>query len=164
MLKKMVGRLFGFEEEIEELRQQVKDLSWDAGFSMWTRGAFLQLCEVMPRGLRTLIFMDIDNVHGLNERYGYAEVDRRIRESFAIRFRKSDVVARWFSGDEIVILMDSDLDGANRKISELKKSGEPRAITFKFAIGTWDVGRQEIEKAVEVLSEDVTEQKRGSGR
>jgi len=164
VLKKMVGRIFGFESEIEDLRQQVKDLSWDTGFSMWTRGAFLQLCEVMPRGIRTLIFIDIDDVHSLNERHGYADVDRRIRESFAIRFRRSDVVARWFSGDEIVILMDSDLEGANRKISELARSAEPRGIGFKFAIGTWDVGRQAIEEAVEVLSDDVTEQKRSQGR
>ena len=52
MLKQWIGKLFGFDAEIRELRRQVKELSWDGTFGMWTRGAFLQFCHVMPPDTR----------------------------------------------------------------------------------------------------------------
>ena len=54
----------------------------------------------MPRSLRVVTFLDLDNLHPLNEEYGYDEINRGIKEIFSIPFRRSDVVARWFSGDE----------------------------------------------------------------
>ena len=66
MLKKLIGKVFGFEGEIRELRRQVKELSWDSSFGMWTRGAFLQFCHVMPRDIS---FIDLNKVHELNEKY-----------------------------------------------------------------------------------------------
>ena len=49
-LRRLYGRLFGFHQEIQELEKRVQELSWDEPFGMWTRGAFLQFCRVMPRG------------------------------------------------------------------------------------------------------------------
>ena len=54
MLRRLVSKLFGFEAELSERRRQVKELSWDTSFGMWTRAAFLQFCHVMPRDMRSI--------------------------------------------------------------------------------------------------------------
>ena len=160
MLKGFVSKVFGFDREIEDLRKQVQDLSIDTAYGMWTRPAFNQFCEIMPRSKRSIAFIDLDNIHNLDLELGYAEVDRRIQAIFSVPFRRSDVVARWYSGDEIVILFDSDRDGADMKMKELGESAREQGMTFKFAIGEWDVGKEPVDGVVEVLSNDVAEQKR----
>lgn len=152
MIRKWVGKLFGFQKQIEALEEQVKTLRWDATFGMWTREAFLQFCQVMPRGSRIVAFIDIDDVHGMNERWGYEDVNRRIREAFSVYFRRSDIVARWFSGDEIVILFDADSQGARLKLAQLTESAAQRDITFVYEIGEWQVGREAIERTIEQLA------------
>ena len=159
VVKRLAGRIFGFEQELEELRQQIRELSWDAPFGMWTRGAFLRFCHVMPRSLRMVAFIDLEDIKGLNKRYGYTEVDRRVKAMFSVPFRRSDVVARWYSGDEIVILFDSDRDGAERKMVELEQSACAQGLKFRYEIGTWEVGKQGIEEAIDQLSYQVVIQK-----
>ncbi len=159
MVKKIIGKLFGYEEEIEDLKQQIETLSWDSLFGMWTRGAFLQFCHVMPRGDRVVAFIDLDRIHKLNEELGYDEVDRRVKAMFSIPFRRSDVVARWFSGDEIVILFDSEQDGAEIKIAELVESGKDQGLSFKYEIDVWAVGKNPIDDVVKVMAEGISRQK-----
>ena len=135
MLRDYVGRLFGFDAEILGLREKVRELSWDDAYHMYTRPAFLQFAQIMPRGRRILAFIDLDYIHRLDQELGYTEVDRRVQSTFSVPFRRSDIVARWYSGDEIVILFDSERDGAERKMEELAVAGRAEGLTFKFAIG-----------------------------
>ncbi len=159
MLRDYVGRLFGFDAEILGLREKVRELSWDDAYHMYTRPAFLQFAQIMPRGRRILAFIDLDDIHRLDQELGYTEVDRRVQSTFSVSFRRSDIVARWYSGDEIVILFDSERDGAERKMEELAVAGRAEGLTFKFAIGDWDVGKDAVEKVIEELSHQVTLQK-----
>jgi len=159
VLKKLVGQLFGFDREIQELRRQVRHLSWDTSFGMWTRSAFLQFCEVMPRDYRVVAFIDLNRIHELNKKVGYTEVDRRVKATFSMSFRRSDVVARWYSGDEIVILFDSDWAGAEGKVDQLKESAMTQGLTFFYEIGDWKVGKEAIEEVVAGLADKVTQQK-----
>lgn len=163
MLRDLVGRIFGFEREIRELRQQVRDLSWDSTFGMWTRGAFLQFCQVMPRGRRVVAFIDLVRIHELNEQLGYTEVDRRVKATFSMPFRRSDIVARWYSGDEIAILFDSDRSGAERKIAQLRESAARQGLAFDYELGEWEVGKQAIEDVIAALAEKVTAQRFAAG-
>ena len=71
MLRKLIAKLFGFEAEIESLQDQISQLSMDPVFGVWTRSAFLQFSHVMPRSLRVVVFLDLDNLHKLNDQYGY---------------------------------------------------------------------------------------------
>ena len=158
-IKKWAGKLFGFQREIDELRRRVVELSWDYSFGMWTRQAFLEFCRVMPRGLRTIAFIDLNDIHTLNYHYSYIEVDRRIHTTFSIPFRRSDIVARWYSGDEIVILFDSDRTGAEWKISELREAARRSGLTFVCALGEWEVGRQPIEEIIATLSQHTVQEK-----
>jgi len=163
-LRQLAARLFGFDREIAALREQVKELSWDTAYGMWTRGAFLQFCQIMPRGTRTVVFLDLDRIHVLNERLGYSSVDRRISASFGGLFRRSDVVARWYSGDEIVILFDADRAAAERKVEQLAQSARAQGLSFKYAIGDWEVGKEPIEDVVDGLAARVAEQKAAARR
>lgn len=161
-LHQLVARLFGFDEEIAALREQIRELSWDTAYGMWTRGAFLQFCQIMPRGTRTIVFLDLDRIHILNEKLGYNSVDRRISAAFGGLFRRSDVVARWYSGDEIVILFDADHEAAVRKVEQLTQSGRSQGLSFKYAVGEWNVGVEPIEDVVDRLATDVTAQKKAA--
>lgn len=155
MLKELIGKLFGFEAEISQLKEQVSQLSMDPVFGMWTRNAFLQFSYVMPRGLRVVTFLDLDNLHKLNDEYGYEEINRRIRIIFSVPFRRSDLIARWFSGDEIVILFDSDEGFALRKIGQLEEAARQQGMSFHFQLGIWDVGKDPVEKVIDELAEKV---------
>lgn len=159
MLRQLVGRLFGFDAEINQLRRQVEELSWDSSFGMWTREAFLQFCHVMPRDTRCIAFIDLNRIHDLNEQLGYSEVDRRVKEMFSVPFRRSDIVARWYSGDEIVILFDSAPAIAQQKIEQLRKSGAEHDLTFYCEIGEWEIGKQTVESVVDGLAQRVLDRK-----
>ena len=113
----------------------------------------------MPRGRRVVAFIDLDDIHRLDQELGYAEVDRRVHAMFSVPFRRSDIVARWYSGDEIVILFDSERLGAQRKIEELAAAAAAEGLGFKFDIGDWDVGKTPIEDVIEQLSKNVMSQK-----
>ena len=63
VLRQLAARLFGFDREIRALHEHIRGLSWDTAFGMWTRGAFLQFCQIMPRGTRTIVFLDLDHMH-----------------------------------------------------------------------------------------------------
>ena len=160
MLRGFVGKIFGFEGEIQELRRQVHELSWDSSFGMWTRNVFLQFCHVMPREGRWLACIDMNTLHELNEELGYTEGDRRIKETFSVPFRRSDVVARWYSGDYIVILFDADGSGAKRKIEQLVESATEQGLTFFAAQGRWEVGKMTIEGIVNELANEVVKKKK----
>jgi len=52
---------------------------------------------------KAIIFFDIDNMKILNSTLGYSEVDDRIQRVFS-NVRKDELIARWYSGDEFVII------------------------------------------------------------
>jgi hypothetical protein len=160
----LIARLFGFDQEIDALKGRIRSLSWDDAFGMWTRGAFLHFCEVMPRGARCVYFMDFRGIHELNLRLGYREVDRRIRRAFSIPFRTSDLIARWYSGDEIVILFDGGPEGARHKMQELEASAAANGLSFQFDHDTWQVGEEAVKDVVERIVARLTRGHRVRGR
>ncbi len=151
-IRRAIGRLLGYQQEIDELMRKLREVSWDEVFGMWTRAAFLQFCRVMPRGERAVALVDLDKIHDLNAEIGYAEVDRRVKAAFSIPLRTSDIVARWYSGDEIVILFDAGPEGAAAKLEALRQSAAAQGLTFAHAVGTWSVGRQDIVDVVNELA------------
>jgi diguanylate cyclase (GGDEF)-like protein len=152
LVRKLIGRFYGFQAQIDTLTEKLQELSWDKVFGMWTRTAFLQFCRIMPRGQRTVVFVDLDRIHSLNRTLGYSEVDKRVKCAFSIPLRSSDIVARWYSGDEIVILFDNDRDSALAKVHELELSAAAQGLTFTHEIGTWNVGVESIVDVVDGLS------------
>ena len=148
--------------KIEELQNRIEELSRDDVYGIWTRAAFLQFCRIMPRGRRKVVFLDFNDMHKMNHQLGYKEVDRRIRNTFAIPFRSSDIIARWYSGDEIVILFDGD-EGAKKKMEELAENAAKFGMSFTYEIGIWQAGEEDIVGIIDELSE-ADRQKGGTPR
>jgi len=80
----------------------------DSAFGCYTRNALeMEIWPVVKEQIRYIIFADVDEMRVANQKFGYAQTDRKIRK--AITAREGDiVVARWYSGDELVFFL---LDG-----------------------------------------------------
>lgn len=143
--------LINLRDKNRKLLQQVAELSWDEPFGMLTRPAFLQYCYQLPGKRRWVAFIDLDNIGSLNLSHGYTEVDRRVRTVFAGFHHRQDIVARWYSGDEIVILFS----GANNPFAtmvELLSEARKVELAFIFQIGVWDSNVDTIENAINELA------------
>lgn len=97
-----------------ELMKRVRILSTDVNYNVTTRPAIeFELRDLKKNGEspRYVVFLDVDDCHGANIRYGYEAVNGKIKR--ACNVRSSDVLirARWFSGDELVFLLKGDPEG-----------------------------------------------------
>ena len=142
------------QEEIDHLRKQVQELSWDTAFEMWTRPAVLNLCNQIDDGMRTVVFLDLDDIGSLNLSFGYSEVDRRVRSLFAEIKDDRAIIGRWYSGDEIILIFDDDFSAQNGLSSLYNKSLEC-GVGFTAARASWDVGQKPIQAVMEKLSEKI---------
>ena len=82
----------------EQLEELVQSLAWNDGYGCYTRAGFEKIIwKYIESKARWIIFFDIDNMHDLNDRHGYAGVNAIIKKSLAMR--ETDFMAgQWFSG------------------------------------------------------------------
>lgn len=86
------------------MRKKIKRLCIDPIFGILTRPGLNEKLRKERRKFN-LIFIDFNKIHFLNDQFGYEYVNTLFRKIFrTFNFRKTDLVARWFSGDEIVII------------------------------------------------------------
>ena len=164
MLRRLVAWLFGFGREIGELEERVRTLAWDSAFGMYTRPALLAMRGRELRGRKSVVFLDLDRVHELNLLHGYAEVDRRIRAAFSSNTRRSDMwAARWWSGDEVLLVLDAGTAQTDAVVSRLAQSAKEQEISFTHAVGEWDGDADGLTAVVERLSTLVLAQKARRG-
>lgn len=74
----------------------------------------------------TLVFVDLDNFKQVNDRHGHDEGDRVLRdaaESLRAVLRTSDILIRWGGEEFLVVLPNTDTDGALRAIERLRTRG-----------------------------------------
>jgi hypothetical protein len=94
-------------------------------------------------------------------------VDRRIRSAFGAGTRRSDVwAARWWSGDEVLLVLDCRTELAEAVVGRLAQSAEEQGLSFTHSIGEWDGEAETLTGVVERLSTQVLAQKaeRGTSR
>jgi len=106
-----------------QLLTELAELKHDKSFGILTRPA-LEIEHRKQSDAVTVIFLDLDHIHNLNEQIGHEAVNRRIKK--ALRIRSNDIVltGRWYSGDEIVLLIKGDVTGTlNRLQNNLTKNG-----------------------------------------
>ncbi len=105
--------------DVATLQSMLLQAYTDRAYGCLTR-AGLEALHQYSEG-REVIFLDLDGMHDLNTKYGYAEVDARIAGSLAA-MRSSDVIcARWYSGDEIVLIVPAGtaMGAAHRLLGEM---------------------------------------------
>ena len=102
---------------------------------------------------KVLVFLDFDNVHLLNKLHSYKVVDSRIKGTFSFN---ADIIARWYSGDEIVIIFNTSLANSKKSLLAFEKSAKRNNLTFTSALTEWDPKSESITSAVDKLSERVT--------
>ena len=108
----------------------------------------LSLC-IRHKSPAVVALFDLDGFKPINDQYGHAEGDEALR-MFANQlkqfFRESDLVGR-FGGDEFAVLMlNTNVDYAQRILDELRKSlkstcadsGKPYAIDFSVGLSKFD--------------------------
>lgn len=110
-------------------KQKIKRLSEDKYFGILTRNGIEEKIRKEKRFF-DCVFIDFNNMKRLNEYYGYETVNSKIKRIFqTFRFRKNDIVGRWFSGDEIlIILFDSEPE------LFIKRFETHSSIKFKYKI------------------------------
>jgi len=167
-MKRVIAKAFGFDKALQilgyensKLKQKVKTLGWCNEFGMFTRPALEEACNSLPRGSqRFVIFLDMDDLHRANELWGYETVNEKIRRSFQMR-RQSDIVGRWYSGDEILLVMDTnDREGTRLALENLLRVARQNGLSFTYAIGLWEKDQESIVDLVSTLSTQVQEAKK----
>jgi GGDEF domain-containing protein len=103
-----------FSQEVSIL---LNKLCIDPAFGIYTKQAFLHI--ILPqvyKKIKGVIFGDIDDLRILNKQFGYQYADEQINK--ALKHRGSDIIFRWYSGDELVwILLSGDVNAAIERFS-----------------------------------------------
>lgn len=96
-----------------QLQHEIDILSHDPIWECYTRAALELRWDEFRKNAVAVCYADIDDMHGLNSKYGHAGTDERISDVISnIRHdsesRYGDVVAsRWLNGDELVFILKS---------------------------------------------------------
>jgi GGDEF domain-containing protein len=100
--------MFKIDDNHQPDNEILKKYRIDSAFGCYTRNALeMEIWPVVKGNIRYVIFADVDEMRVANQKFGYSQTDRKIRK--AITAREGDiVVARWYSGDELVFFL---LDG-----------------------------------------------------
>jgi GGDEF domain-containing protein len=105
---------------IAQQRELIHKLAWNSRFGCHTRDGFEHVVwpDIAARA-SAIVYFDIDDMHGLNERHGYTQVDEKIRQVLSI-VRESDCVAgQYMSGDEFLICLTE---------TETRKNIDPQGL------------------------------------
>jgi len=96
-----------------QLQREIDILSSDPIWGCYTRAALELRWNEFSKHAVAVVYADIDDMHGLNSKYGHAGTDKRIASVIAnVRHdsesRFGDIVAsRWLNGDELVFILKS---------------------------------------------------------
>lgn len=94
-------------QTIEEMQAMILALGTDSVFGCKTRQYIELNWSEISNEIDAIIFIDLDNIHILNETLGYAEVDKMVKNSLS-HFRHDDIlVSRYYSGDEIIFMINN---------------------------------------------------------
>lgn len=83
--------------------RRIKAAHYDEAFGMLTRQGLDARLDRLTSAVDVL-FVDLDQIHELNARLGYTEVDRMVRSAFQLRRGDALIVGRYYSGDEIILV------------------------------------------------------------
>ncbi len=93
----------------QALEDLVKSLSWNDRFGCYTRPGLEQyIWSQISETAKYVIFIDVDDMHELNERHGYEGVNEIIKKSLGMLRATDYISGQWFSGDEFAVFVTDD--------------------------------------------------------
>ena len=132
----------GFAQDITERKRVEGELERlalrDDLTGLANRRAFITVGEQILRiahrsgGPVVLVYIDLDNMKSVNDRFGHSIGDRALAETAALlqaTFRESDLVAR-LGGDEFCVLLAQDAEEAQSSLRRLQAVLDMRAGAF----------------------------------
>lgn len=149
-LKEKIAQL---EKENQELKTLLNHHENDESFGILTRkGLDSRLKEIEKE--RVVCFLDLDNMKSLNEVFGYKEVDKKVKTLFSC-IRESDVIiGRYFSGDEIVIILPKEFK--NIILDRLYQKSLDLGLFYTLSHETWIGGSGcDINETINFLAQKV---------
>ena len=94
------------------------------------------------------VFLDFNGIKELNEKLGYDKTNDTLKDVFtSYKFRRSDIVARYFSGDEFIILAKHNII---ELLDRFEKHCFSKNMNFKYKILYDIVTVQDIDKSINV--------------
>jgi len=166
------------EATLRRREEQLRGLSLtDALTGLYNRRGLFALGEHALRGARhrksglTVIAMDVDGLHAINDRFGNERGDDALREVAELlrgAFRDPDVVAR-AGGDEFVALVEGSEEAAAeltrrllRRVAASNTKGErPYKLSLGVGVAYWSPSRK---ATLEELIEGADGRRRDAGR
>ncbi|BAS55310.1 GGDEF domain-containing protein [Leptolyngbya boryana NIES-2135] len=120
------------QEQVATLKQTLEKYRVCPVYNVLTRPALEEAWSEQKKipGL-AIGFLDIDDLKRMNDELGQHESSRRIAEAFAMA-RESEVIGRFYSGDEVAILAPASeiLKPCERILSALKERGLSATIVI----------------------------------
>ena len=131
-------------DEVERLRAENAELRYDPDYGILRRaGIERRYHQIDPHEPMSLIALDVDDMRGNNAKWGYDGTNHRIKASLAC-VRHGDI-GRWYSGDEIVLIVPSSIVGV--MVDRLTQSFAQHELSAMYGVATCtgdmsaDVGR-----------------------
>lgn len=143
------------------LRLQIQKLHFCPSYGCLNRqGVDVQWQRHKNKSNQSLIFLDLDNIHQCNEKWGYSVVDAKIKAS--LKCRKNELLRRWYSGDELIIILPTQeaLATCNRIQNQLENNG----LSGNFAIVPINKNIKHISEVVKKASALVQLTKQNNNR
>ena len=126
---------------LQELQEELKLLaSTDPMTKLYNRRHFTQISESLLELAKrnetqsAVIMLDIDKFKTINDTYGHKIGDKVIislASSFQEKRRKSDIVCRWGGEEFVILLPNTDIDGALISAEKFRKNCEELIIDVK---------------------------------
>jgi GGDEF domain-containing protein len=111
--KELEARILELERELEakrDLEAIIEKLSVDPAYGIMNRPALdLEISRIKSRA-KWVVFLDIDGLHNLNNTLPgkHEEANQKIRKALSIRSEDILIQARWYSGDEIIVILSGE--------------------------------------------------------
>lgn len=179
--KGMAKRL---QEEIAEHtlnKQKIDELSlYDQLTCLYNRRGFISIAEQHLKRLRrlrkkaVLFYIELNNLHMINDKFGYADGDRVLSNVGALMtstFRQADVLARIGDNEFMAFLIDAhveDMETINKNFQKnVRRYNEQRSSRFKLSLsfGISSCDPEAVTSANEIISRaSVSVKRKKTGR
>jgi diguanylate cyclase (GGDEF)-like protein len=132
--------------------------------SLCNRRGFEHYIKSKQSSRGVLVFVDVDRLKQVNQRFGYQSADEKLKTLGAIlgaAFRSTDCVCRWGGDEFLMFLKESDQSAAEIRVREvITEIREATALTISFGIAEVNLAHHDqnllteaLEKAQEAMKD-----------